>query len=377
MISDSLRRVVVEGVLPQVDCGRFPIKRALGETVAVTADIHADGHDALAAVTMYRRAGEDAWREVPMEATGNDRWQAGFKVDALGEYRVHRRRLDRQVWQLAVRALEEVRRRPGRRQRAPRGGRAHPRDGGAAADDARGRGSAARRFGTEGGHLSRGPGGHARGDRHAPGRARGAGLVGGAPPADGGAPGSQPGDPLRPRARRHRRARAGARRRVVRDVSAVGGHRPLAQRHVRRGGRAAALRGGDGIRRPLPAADPSDRPQLPQGAQQFADARPERSGQPLGDRIGRGRAHGGGTGARHDRGFRSLRRGGAAAGPRDRARHRATRPRRITPTSASIPSGSATGRTARSSTPRTRRRSTRTSIRFTSNRRTGKRSGTS
>ena len=86
MISDSLRRVVVEGVLPQVDCGRFPIKRALGETVAVTADIHADGHDALAAVTMYRRAGEDAWREVPMEATGNDRWQAGFKVDALGEY---------------------------------------------------------------------------------------------------------------------------------------------------------------------------------------------------------------------------------------------------------------------------------------------------
>ena len=46
-----------------------------------------------------------------------------------------------------------------------------------------------------------------------------------------------------------------------------------------------------------------------------------------------------------------------------------TRPRRITPTCASIPNGSATGRTARSSTPRTRRRSTRTSIRSTSNRR--------
>jgi starch synthase (maltosyl-transferring) len=77
---------VVEGILPQVDCGRFPIKRAVGETVTVTADIHADGHDAIAAVAMYRRAGEDAWREVPMDATGNDRWQAGFTVDALGDY---------------------------------------------------------------------------------------------------------------------------------------------------------------------------------------------------------------------------------------------------------------------------------------------------
>jgi starch synthase (maltosyl-transferring) len=78
--------VVVEGILPQVDCGRFPIKRVVGETVTVTADIHADGHDVLAAVTMYRRTGNETWREVPMEATGNDRWQAAFIVDGLGEY---------------------------------------------------------------------------------------------------------------------------------------------------------------------------------------------------------------------------------------------------------------------------------------------------
>ena len=113
------------------------------------------------------------------------------------------------------------------------------------------------------------------------------------------------------------------------------------------------------------------------GPQQLADARPERSGQPVGDRIGRGRAHGGRAGARHDRRLRSLRRGGAAArASRSRSTSR-SRPRPIIPTCASIPSGSATGRTARSSTPRTRRRSTRTSIRSTSNRRTGRRSGTS
>ncbi len=83
---DFHRRVVVEGVEPQVDCGRFPIKRVSGDPVTVTADVHADGHDVVAAVVVYRRAGEEAWSETPMQAVGNDRWQATFAVDALGRY---------------------------------------------------------------------------------------------------------------------------------------------------------------------------------------------------------------------------------------------------------------------------------------------------
>ena len=55
---------------------------------------------------------------------------------------------------------------------------------------------------------------------------------------------------------------------------------------------AAPLRRGDGVRRPLPAADPPDRPGLPQGAEQHADPRPRRPRQPLGDRRPRGRAQG-------------------------------------------------------------------------------------
>lgn len=39
----ALRRVVIEGVEPQVDGGRFPIKRTIGEKVQVRADIYADG----------------------------------------------------------------------------------------------------------------------------------------------------------------------------------------------------------------------------------------------------------------------------------------------------------------------------------------------
>ena len=40
-------RIVIEGVTPEIDGGRFPIKRIIGDKVAVEADIFADGHDVL------------------------------------------------------------------------------------------------------------------------------------------------------------------------------------------------------------------------------------------------------------------------------------------------------------------------------------------
>jgi len=80
------RRVIVEGVHPEVDGGRFPIKRTVGEDVIVGADIFADGHDALGAVLLYRKRGESEWLEVPMQPLGNDRWQARFRIDELTPY---------------------------------------------------------------------------------------------------------------------------------------------------------------------------------------------------------------------------------------------------------------------------------------------------
>ena len=47
-----LRRVVIEAVHPEIDCGRFPIKRTVGEEVVVTADVHADGHDVVVAALL-------------------------------------------------------------------------------------------------------------------------------------------------------------------------------------------------------------------------------------------------------------------------------------------------------------------------------------
>ena len=62
------RRVVIENVQPQVDCGRFPIKRTIGDRVTVTADIFADGHDILYAVLRHGPEAQTDWDEVPMEA---------------------------------------------------------------------------------------------------------------------------------------------------------------------------------------------------------------------------------------------------------------------------------------------------------------------
>jgi starch synthase (maltosyl-transferring) len=81
------RRVVVEGVEPEIDCGRFPIKRTVGETVVVEADVFTDGHDALAAVVRHRPEGAEEWAETPMAPLGNDRWCGAFAVERLGRYR--------------------------------------------------------------------------------------------------------------------------------------------------------------------------------------------------------------------------------------------------------------------------------------------------
>src|SRR5947207_1141506 len=107
------QRVIVERVWPEIDGGRFPIKRAVGEPVTVSADIFADGQDVLAGVVRYRRvpAGRPSpgdqrsagpaprtsndsrtdpadadWQEVFLIPRDNDRWEGTFTVSELGDY---------------------------------------------------------------------------------------------------------------------------------------------------------------------------------------------------------------------------------------------------------------------------------------------------
>ena len=53
-------RIQIQEVSPQVDCGRWPVKRTVGERVAVSARIFRDGHETLGAAVRYRRARLDA-----------------------------------------------------------------------------------------------------------------------------------------------------------------------------------------------------------------------------------------------------------------------------------------------------------------------------
>jgi starch synthase (maltosyl-transferring) len=80
------RKVVIENVQPEIACGRFPIKRTIGERVQVTADIFADSHDVLYAVLRHRPVSRPDWQEVPMEALVNDAWQGEFLVGTEGRH---------------------------------------------------------------------------------------------------------------------------------------------------------------------------------------------------------------------------------------------------------------------------------------------------
>jgi len=98
-------RVIVERVWPDIDGGRFPIKRTVGERVTVTADIFADGHDLIAGVVRYRHlppgpkgpglhpdtvgrvlSDPPGWQETPLTPLDNDRWEGAFTVTELGAY---------------------------------------------------------------------------------------------------------------------------------------------------------------------------------------------------------------------------------------------------------------------------------------------------
>ena len=84
--TDGRKRVVIEGITPAVDGGRFPAKRTVGDQVRVEADIFTDGHDALSASLLAHREGSEEWTEIPMRPLVNDRWTAAFRVGELGRY---------------------------------------------------------------------------------------------------------------------------------------------------------------------------------------------------------------------------------------------------------------------------------------------------
>jgi starch synthase (maltosyl-transferring) len=79
-------RVVIENVSPEIDNGRSPIKRVVGDVVEVAADIFSDGHDKINAAIAYRTPGDTDWRRAPMEFFDNDRWTGRFPLEQNARY---------------------------------------------------------------------------------------------------------------------------------------------------------------------------------------------------------------------------------------------------------------------------------------------------
>jgi starch synthase (maltosyl-transferring) len=84
---DGRRRAVIDRVYPEIDCGRYAVKRVVGDRMSVEADVFADGHDVLACMLGFRHDADSDWTEVPMTALVNDRWRGEFPLEKLGRYR--------------------------------------------------------------------------------------------------------------------------------------------------------------------------------------------------------------------------------------------------------------------------------------------------
>ncbi|NJC24642.1 maltotransferase domain-containing protein [Neolewinella antarctica] len=79
-------RSIIDHVKPEINAGRFMIKRVVGELVDVSATIFGDGHDYLRAVVQFKHAAEKDWTEVEMNELPNDFWEATFAVPKQGIY---------------------------------------------------------------------------------------------------------------------------------------------------------------------------------------------------------------------------------------------------------------------------------------------------
>src|SRR2546430_15978182 len=73
--------IQIQRVTPQIDCGRYPVKRTEGDLVDVTALIFRDGHETLGASVRYKQAGATRWQERPLTPPRDDEWARAVTLD--------------------------------------------------------------------------------------------------------------------------------------------------------------------------------------------------------------------------------------------------------------------------------------------------------
>jgi starch synthase (maltosyl-transferring) len=80
------RRILIQDVRPQVDCGRYAVKAVVGDRIGVSATIIRDGHEVLGAAVRYKRPGATRWQESLLHPVGNDRYEGELAPDACGRW---------------------------------------------------------------------------------------------------------------------------------------------------------------------------------------------------------------------------------------------------------------------------------------------------
>ena len=79
-------RIAIEAITPQVDDGSFPVRRTLGDLVTIAADLLGDGHDKLAGDVLLRAVDSADFRAFPLTLLNNDRWTANIPLERLGRH---------------------------------------------------------------------------------------------------------------------------------------------------------------------------------------------------------------------------------------------------------------------------------------------------
>ncbi|CAN5471490.1 alpha-1,4-glucan--maltose-1-phosphate maltosyltransferase [soil metagenome] len=77
---------MILAIRPEVNDGRYPVKRVVGAELVVEVELVADGHDLVRAVLVDRAPGARVPRETELVASGNDVWTATIALPVLGRH---------------------------------------------------------------------------------------------------------------------------------------------------------------------------------------------------------------------------------------------------------------------------------------------------
>ena len=76
--------IVISNISPLIEGGKYPVKRVVGESIRIEADIFKDGHDKISANLLWRNTANSNWQKVPMSPVENDRWTANAPLSTEG-----------------------------------------------------------------------------------------------------------------------------------------------------------------------------------------------------------------------------------------------------------------------------------------------------